>query len=179
MNSQGLDPETERERERAQEEDEGRKERRSRARGERVRARCCGGVLSKALTPPLRPPTHLPARHQPYLTHSDTLFPLLRAPRLSSATHRLQSTAARVGECVCMCICVCILQQTLRCPSTKSSWTVLALNSRQAQPSIVHPLLSLGHILGLGASKFFPLMQERMLQVLLTTLLQDLLLSAL
>lgn len=64
---------------------------------------CCTGVLSKALPPHLhpRPSTHLPARHQPYLTRSDTLFPQLRAPLLGSATHRLQSTAVCVGERVC------------------------------------------------------------------------------
>ena len=67
LNSQGLDSETERER--AQEEDEGRKERRSRARGERVRARCCGGVLSKALTPPSTP-TYPPARPPPAIPHT-------------------------------------------------------------------------------------------------------------
>lgn len=60
---------------------------------------CCQRHYPPHLHP--RPSTHLPARHQPYLTRSDTLFPQLRAPRLGSATHRLQSTAVCVGERVC------------------------------------------------------------------------------
>lgn len=45
---------------------------------------------------------------------------------------------------------VCVLQHTLRRPSTDSVQSVLALNSHQAQPSILHPLLRLG----LKASNF-------------------------
>lgn len=113
----------------------------------------------KGIAPSVRPPTHLPARHQPYLTHSDTLFPRLRAPRLGSATHRLQSAAARVGEraWASVCACVCVLQQTLRCPSTEFARTVLTLNSHQAPPSVHHSLLhsSLIHV---SATKFFLLL---------------------
>lgn len=105
------------ERERAEEEDEGEKRRMV---SEQL-ACCWAGVLSKAL-PPLHPPTHLPAHHQPNLTHSDILFPRLRAPRLGSATHRLQSTAECVGERVCGCVsfsklCVVLQLNLLRLSS--------------------------------------------------------------
>lgn len=140
LNSQGLD--SERERERVVEEDEGRKTRGGGG------ARAVGLLLRwravKRIIPPSPPtPTYSPARHQPYLTHSDTLFPRLELSLTPPAVYCCTCGQARA--------CVCVLQQTLCCPSTESTRTVLTLNSHRAQTSIV-----LSHIYTLQCFKVFP-----------------------
>lgn len=93
---------------------------------------CCTGVLSKALPPP---PTsthaHLPTcpPATSHTSHGVTHF-FFSSEHLGSAQPHTACSLL-----LCVWASVCVLQQTLRCPSSKSVRTVLALNSR---PSPLH-----------------------------------------
>lgn len=100
--------------------------------GRETEGGCQSSLLAVALVCCQRhypPYTHLPARQQPYLTRSDTLF-------LGSAEpHTACSLLLRVWASVC------VLQQTLRRPSSRICLTVLTLNSHPSLLHLTHALL--------------------------------------